>query len=429
MINIKSSGTVISTSLLSAIAASLCCITPVIALLAGSSSIASNFSWIEPARPYLIGLSVVVLAFAWYQQLRPIKTTDIDCNCDTPTKASFLQSKTFLAIVTIFSILMMTFPLYSSIFYPNLDGKVASGGMTATEKQATFTIKGMSCQSCESEINNELSKVPGVVAYTTSYAKGTSLVTYDAAKVDEAMIVKAINTTGYTVTNYGAITLPSGKITFYEAPLVCSADPSIGCGSKAKFLLADLEHNADAVEDAWLNKKGTAIAVKWKDNVPVSKRTQIIAAVCSKHDMEVVPVADPQAAVYVNTFRDGSFWYKSNEVDNLSREEAAFIAQKTIASYKTRGLVKDSFAKQFQADIEKIYRDLFLSLTSYKDLNTETYNKVEYQIQKAGEKYVGKDKMPHIELCTSSNVPCDDDKSCTKSCNGSSTKLCCDKKN
>ncbi|MEJ7680346.1 MAG: hypothetical protein WKG06_21325 [Segetibacter sp.] len=41
--------------------ASLCCITPVIALLAGSSSIAANFSWIEPARPYLIGLSIAVL--------------------------------------------------------------------------------------------------------------------------------------------------------------------------------------------------------------------------------------------------------------------------------------------------------------------------------------------------------------------------------
>jgi mercuric ion transport protein len=108
MINIKSSGAIASTSLLSAIAASLCCITPVIALLAGSSSVAANFSWIEPARPYLIGLSVAVLAFAWYQQLKPIKSNDPDCNCDTKNR-SFLQSKTFLGIITIFSALMMAF--------------------------------------------------------------------------------------------------------------------------------------------------------------------------------------------------------------------------------------------------------------------------------------------------------------------------------
>ncbi|RYE48387.1 MAG: heavy metal transporter, partial [Sphingobacteriales bacterium] len=49
MISIKSPGTYTSAGLLSAFAASLCCITPVIALLAGSSSIAANFSWIEPA--------------------------------------------------------------------------------------------------------------------------------------------------------------------------------------------------------------------------------------------------------------------------------------------------------------------------------------------------------------------------------------------
>lgn len=426
MISNKTSGAAIGTSLLSAIAASLCCITPVIALIAGSGSIASNFSWIEPARPYLIGLSVAVLGFAWYQQLKPTKTNTMDCDCETQ-KVSFLQSKTFLVIVTIFSVLMMTFPLYAHVFYTNPDKKLTTASISTTEKQTTFTIKGMSCSSCEIEINNQLSKVPGVVAYTTSYAKGTSSVTYDASKVNEAAIAKAINTTGYTVTNYSAVVLPTGKVTFYEAPLVCAADPSIGCGSKAKFLLADLEHNPDAIEGAWLNKKGTVIAVKWKDNIPVSKRTQIIATVSTKHEMEVAPVADIQAAVYVKTFPDNALWYKGKEVDNLSREEAAFIAQKTIISYKAKGLVKEPFVKQFQADIEKIYRDLFLSLTSYKDLNTETYNKVEDQIQKAGEKYVGKGKMPHVELCTSSNLPCDDDKSCNKSCSGSSPKSCCDK--
>ena len=119
MISIKSSGTYTGAGVLSAFAASLCCITPVIALVAGSSSIAANFSWIEPARPYLIGLSIAVLAFAWYKKLKPAKTSDMDCNCETTRKASFFQSKTFLGIITLFAILMMTFPLYAKVFYPN----------------------------------------------------------------------------------------------------------------------------------------------------------------------------------------------------------------------------------------------------------------------------------------------------------------------
>lgn len=65
--------------LLTATAASLCCITPVLALLGGASGLASSFSWIEPFRPYLIGLTVLVFALAWYQKLKPQKQVDCDC--------------------------------------------------------------------------------------------------------------------------------------------------------------------------------------------------------------------------------------------------------------------------------------------------------------------------------------------------------------
>ncbi|MES2331129.1 mercuric transport protein MerTP [Sediminibacterium roseum] len=205
MTNPKSSATVIGTGVLSALAASICCITPVIALLAGSSSIAANFSWIEPARPYLIGLSIAVLGFAWYQQLKPVKNNPDDCHCDTGKK-SFFQSRLLLFIVTVFSILMMTFPLYARIFYSNPDAKIATGIATPDKKQTTFSIRGMSCQSCEGEINNELSKLQGVVAYSTSYGKGTSVVTYDPSKVSDKTIISAINKTGYVVTGSVAVT-------------------------------------------------------------------------------------------------------------------------------------------------------------------------------------------------------------------------------
>jgi len=202
MISIKSPGTFTSAGVLSAFAASLCCITPVIALLAGSSSIAANFSWIEPARPYIIGLSIAVLAYAWYQKLKPAKTDDMDCNCETTKKASFLQTKSFLGIVTLFAILMMTFPLYAKMFYPK--PKVQAAMVTAVDnkQQVKFTIQGMTCEGCEEHVNNELSKVAGVIDYKTSYASRSSLVTFDKSKVDVKTIETAINKTGYTVNDY-----------------------------------------------------------------------------------------------------------------------------------------------------------------------------------------------------------------------------------
>ena len=113
----KSENKLISAGLLTAITASLCCITPVLALIVGTSGIASTFSWIEPFRPYLIGLTILVLGFAWYQKLKPQE--EIDCECDTEERPKFIQSKKFLGIVTVFAIVMLTFPYYSGVFYPN----------------------------------------------------------------------------------------------------------------------------------------------------------------------------------------------------------------------------------------------------------------------------------------------------------------------
>ena len=205
MISIKSLGTYTSAGLLSAFAASLCCITPVIALLAGSSSIAANFSWIEPARPYLIGLSIAVLTFAWYVKLKPRKTTDMDCNCETTKKTSFLQSKTFLSIVTVFAILMMTFPLYAKMFYSKPKVQAATIAVVDNKQQVKFTIQGMTCAGCEQHVNNELSRVAGVISYKTSYGSRSSLVTFDKSKVDVKTIEAAINKTGYTVKGYKLI--------------------------------------------------------------------------------------------------------------------------------------------------------------------------------------------------------------------------------
>ena len=204
MIRIKLLSTFTSAGVLSAVAASLCCITPVLALLAGSSSIAANFSWIEPARPYLIALSITVLLCAWYVKLKPSHTNDEDCICETTKRASFLRSKKFLGIVTTFAILMMAFPLYAKMFYvgPKIQAAtVAAGNM----QQVNFTIQGMTCEGCEEHINNELSKLGGVLTYKTSYAKRSSLVSFDNSKVDLKTIEATINKTGYKVKCYDVV--------------------------------------------------------------------------------------------------------------------------------------------------------------------------------------------------------------------------------
>lgn len=199
----KTDKKLIGAGILTAIAASLCCITPVLALIAGTSGIASTFSWLEPLRPYLIGLTVLVLGFAWYQKLIPITIgtkKEIDCDCETEGKPKFIQSKTFLGIVTVFAALMLAFPLYADIFYPKQAKQIIVVDKSDLQKVA-FTISGMTCNACAEHVKHEVNQLDGIVETNASYEDENAIVEFDRTKTNEAEIQKAINSTGYKVTD------------------------------------------------------------------------------------------------------------------------------------------------------------------------------------------------------------------------------------
>ncbi|MFN5092820.1 MAG: mercuric transport protein MerTP [Bacteroidota bacterium] len=194
----KTDKKLIGAGLLTAIAASLCCITPVLALVAGTSGLASTFSWLEPFRPYFIGLTILVLGFAWYQKLKPKQ--QIDCNCETEEKPKFIQSKMFLGIVTAFALIMLAFPYYAHIFYPKTEKQIIVVDKSNVQT-VEFTISGMTCASCEEHVNHEVNKLPGIIKSTASYENENAIVEFDNSKTNISEIEKAINGTGYSVTD------------------------------------------------------------------------------------------------------------------------------------------------------------------------------------------------------------------------------------
>lgn len=188
----------VGAGVLSAVAASLCCITPVLALISGASGVASTFSWMEPARPYLIGITVLVLSFAWYQKLKPRTAEETQCDCEKDDKKPFMQTKTFLGIVTVFAIVMMAFPYYSSIFYPNTEKQIMVVDKSDI-KTTKFNISGMTCASCEEHVNHEVHKLDGIISSKASYKNRNAIIEFDQTKTNENEIEKAINSTGYKV--------------------------------------------------------------------------------------------------------------------------------------------------------------------------------------------------------------------------------------
>lgn len=181
--------------LLAAVGASLCCVTPVVAFLAGVGGVASTFSWIEPFRPYLIGITVLLLGFAWFRKLRP--QWDPDCACEE--EPSFWKSKKFLGIVTVLAGLLMAFPYYSDAFFPNQEQQVVYVSESQVET-VTFDIEGMTCAGCEATVANAASGVDGVLKAQVSYDTGKATISYDHSKTSREEITAAINQTGFKVT-------------------------------------------------------------------------------------------------------------------------------------------------------------------------------------------------------------------------------------
>ncbi len=190
------------TGLLTAIGASLCCITPVLAVLAGSTGMASSFSWMEPFRPYLIALTILVLGYAWYDKLKPAKE-GIECACDPDEngKVSFWHTKGFLALVTIFSAIMLSFPYWGDALIKSDKPKVVVVDKKNVLKKV-INIEGMTCAACEATVEKVSFDLEGVISAKASTNDKRAIIEYDKRKTDINAIVKAIGSTGYKPVSY-----------------------------------------------------------------------------------------------------------------------------------------------------------------------------------------------------------------------------------
>jgi mercuric ion transport protein len=194
MSNGKDNKVLSGSGLLLAVTSSLCCIVPLLAMIGGAGGMVSAFSRAAPLRPYLLAATALVLGFSFYRAYRPQRKDD--CGCEE--RKSGLQSKTFLWVVAVVSVLLSTFPYYAGVF----EGRVASPVVASTPnvQQAVIRIKGMGCADCEGLVNHALLQRKGVQDVHTSYAKGEAVVHFDPTQVSLPELGAAIEQgTGYQV--------------------------------------------------------------------------------------------------------------------------------------------------------------------------------------------------------------------------------------
>ena len=106
-----------------------------------------------------------------------------------------METKSFLTIITIFAISILSYPSFSGNFYNNTPLKQ---GVIGDSTKVVLKIEGMTCGSCENHINHALNNTKGVIRCSSSYKEGTTTIVFDKDILTIDELRKIIN----TKTNY-----------------------------------------------------------------------------------------------------------------------------------------------------------------------------------------------------------------------------------
>ena len=179
-------------------------------------------------------------------------------------------------------------------------------------------------------------------------------------------------------------------ITFCDVSLVCGAAPAIGCGSRSKPLLLDLEEHR-AIKEAWLNRAGTIIGIVWSG----PPRTEAVAKpLFKKHEIQNRELSDDEETT--KSFRVEGSWFRGAEVDRLSLEEAREIAETSTSAAAREGLVSVEEAAQIKSDVEAYFREELVKLRTKEELLQDAQSKFPEAVLSTYRMHVGKERTAAV---------------------------------
>jgi hypothetical protein len=178
-------------------------------------------------------------------------------------------------------------------------------------------------------------------------------------------------------------------ITFYDVPLVCGAVPAIGCGSRAKPLLMDLERQA-AIEEAWLNRAGTIVAIVWSGP---ANTAELAKPIFEKHEVQYEERRDDKPT----SFRREGSWFRGAEVDLLSLEEAREIAETSVSAAERDRLVSAEEAAQIKSNVEAYFRGELVKLRTKQELLQDAGGKFQQAVLDIYERHIGIERTVEVQ--------------------------------
>jgi len=185
-------------SVIAAVAASICCIGPLVAVTLGVGSLAAA-SGLQKWRPLFLGVTFVLLGVAWYLTYRKPKAQG--CAEGTPCAATpgAKGGKFVLWIATAIAVALAALPLYAGAVARLLHPEGAGPARSAGANVASLKVKvpSMDCAACAVNIQRVLRKEEGVARAEVVFKTKEAVIEYDPARISAEKIIAVIDETGF----------------------------------------------------------------------------------------------------------------------------------------------------------------------------------------------------------------------------------------
>ncbi len=184
-------------AILAAIAASSCCIGPLVFAALGVGG-AGAFAALAAYRPYILGVTAVLLAAGFIMTYRKPRAVLGDaCGCEKP-KAN-RAGRIGLWIATAAVVLFAAAPTLIGRVY-QAQGRSTATDLTVKTETAVITVQGADCAACVTHLRSALNEVGGLHALALDVPTQSATVTYEPAPGRLAAYVAAIDALGYEAT-------------------------------------------------------------------------------------------------------------------------------------------------------------------------------------------------------------------------------------
>lgn len=184
---------------------------------------------------------------------------------------------------------------------------------------------------------------------------------------------------------------------FYFVPLVCRTVPEIGCGSRSKPVLVDLE-KINLIKEVWLDRSGLTVAIVWGTEIRDNSMNEMVNEVFRKHQLHWEKLQGDDYKSNLENFSSKK-WYRSKEVDYLSREESNIFADRIIGILSELEKIFPERQKCLHEEISNFFYNVFQNFESAFQMDDNDFYLVKLkQVIEISSKYINFNKMPTPEI-------------------------------